>query len=337
MSLYLYGVMAHGSKVDFGPIGFAGGEVEAIPAEDLAAVIGPSPRADWGRIPKEEIVRLLLLHQRTIEAVMQRFFVIPFKFGTTLRDLAELPKILKEGDLFLRDLIGRMHDCFEVDLVVTWEVPKILQEIAETDPDIVARRKEAAQGSGDRAQVGMLLSNALKKRAEDSKGIILEMLKVHSEAFSDHNLLNDTMVLNSSFLIHRRQEKGFYDWVEKIDSRFENKLHFRCIGPLPPYSFATITLERFDPVQIREAAKVLGLNGKAELSQVKKIYRELSKRFHPDAGSDLTTFPFERLHDAYQRVADYCKEGPRSLNEEEIVAYLRLSVSGSETEVRDAP
>lgn len=337
MSLYLYGVIAHGSKVDFGPIGFASGEVEAIPAEDLAVVIGPSPRADWGQIPKEEIVRLLLLHQRTLEAVMQRFFVIPFKFGTTLRDLAELPKILKEGDLFLRDLIGRMHDCFEVDLVVTWEVPKILQEIAETDPEIAARRKEAAPGREDRVQVGMLLSNALKKRAGESKGILLEMLKVHAEAFSDHNLLNDTMVLNSSFLIHRRQEKEFYNWVEKIDSRFENRLHFKCIGPLPPYSFATITLERFDPVEIRQAAQVLGLNGKAELSQVKKIYRELSKRFHPDASPDLTASSFERLHDAYQRVADYCKEGPRSLDEEAIAAYLQLSVSGLETEICDVP
>jgi hypothetical protein len=313
------------------------GEVEAIPAEDLAAVIGPSPRADWDRIPKEEIVRLLLLHQRTLESVTQRFFVIPFKFGTTLRDPAELSKVLKEGAPLLRDLINRMRDCFEVDLVVTWEVPKVLQEIAQTDPEIVARRNEVAPGREDRVQVGMLLSNALKKRAEESKGIILEMLKVHAEAFSDHNLLNDTMVLNSSFLIHRRQEKEFYNWVEKINSRFENKLHFKCIGPLPPYSFATITLERFDPIEIRQAAKVLGLNGRAELSQVKKIYRELSKKFHPDASPDLTAFPFERLHDAYQRVADYCKEGPRSLDEEAIAAYLQLSVSGLETEICDAP
>lgn len=325
MSLYLYGLVRQSDAVDFGAIGFEGAPVRAIPCGLFAAVVGPPPTGNLTGIPKEELVKRLLAHQATLEMVMKRFFVLPFKFGTTVRDEAELDEILRKGESFLLSLEGKVKDCVEIDVVATWEVPKILQEISEGDPEIAACKQEMAHGLGDRAFVGMLLANALKRRADEWRQRITKSLRSHARDSAEHDLLNDQMVLNSSFLIQRREEE-FFHAVEEIDLSFGGKLNFKCVGPLPPYSFATVILKRFDPEEIQGAANVLGLNGKAELTLVKKVYKELSRQCHPDTDPNLSAEKFEELNRAYELLADYCKDGPRSLAGEAIEKQVQLKV-----------
>jgi hypothetical protein len=114
--------------------------------------------------------------------------------------------------------------------------------------------------------------------------------------------------------------------LEEADAEFQNKLRFKSVGPLPPYSFATVTIKRFDPEKIQKSAKMLGFNGRAELAQVKKIYRELSRRCHPDTDPNLSAEKFEELNQAYEIIADYCKEGPRSLERKVIEKSIQLKV-----------
>lgn len=323
MSLYLYGVIAHGEATDFGPIGFGGGSVRAIPCGHLAAVVGQAPiGGDLTKAPKETLVKLLLTHQQTLETLMKRFFVLPFKFGTTLDDEMELGRLLQNGEQLLGDLLSQMYDAAEIDVVATWEVLKILKEIAEEDPEVIAAKQEE-----DRVFVGMLLAQALQKKATQWRHRITEILKKYSEGIAEHDLLNDAMVMNSSFLVRRSGEEAFSRGVEEADQAFEGKLSFRCVGPLPPYSFATLTIKRFDPARIEEAARILRLNSRAELTQVKKIYKELSRISHPDSSPDLSTEIFEKLNQAYELVADYCKDGPKSLARESVARNLRIDVA----------
>lgn len=326
MSLTLYGLIRHDQAIDFGPIGFEGAPVQSIPAGLFAAVVGSSPKKDPKSIPREDLVKQLLSHQTTLERVMQRFFVLPFKFGTTVVDEAELKDILRKGESFLISLEEKVKDCIETDVVATWDVRSMLQEISEEDPKIVECKQEMAHGLGDRAFVGMLLANALKRRAEQWRGKITEVLKIHSKACAEHDLLDDTMVLNSSFLIPRDGEREFHRTLEEIDLSFKKKLNLKCVGPLPPYSFATVLLQRFNPQEIQGAANLLGLNGKAELTFVKKIYKELSRQCHPDRDPNLSMEKFEELNRAYELLADYCKDGPGSLGREAIGKYVRLKV-----------
>lgn len=328
MGLYLYGVIPCVKPVDFGPIGFEGRGVQALPYGGVGAVLGEAPRDTFtNNIPREELVKLLLAHQQTLEKVMQRFFVLPFKFGTTLKDESELTRILGEGAGFLTGLIGQMRDHVEIDVVATWVVSEILREISEEDPEIAACKRDGMSGLRDPASVGMLLAQALKRRAEVWRRRITEGLRYRAEALADHDLLNDEMVLNASFLIHSDRQEKFFKGVEEVDRSFAGKLQFRCVGPLPPYSFATVTIKRFDPARVEEAATVLQLGGRAELSLLKRTYRALSRELHPDAHPGLAPQEFERLSDAYQVVADYCKDGPRSLERKAVAQCLRLEVA----------
>ena len=63
--------------------------------------------------------------------------------------------------------------------------------------------------------------------------------------------------------------------------------------------------------QIREAADLLGLGEKASLSEIKRAYRRLSKKYHPDmaeepAGED--SVEMHHLTEAYQLLLKYCSE-----------------------------
>ena len=324
MSLTLYGLIRHDQAIDFGPIGFEGAPVRAVPCGLFAAVVGQPPSEDFKNISKEALVKRLLSHQTTLERVMKRFFVLPFKFGTTVRDEEEIGNILKNGESFLLSLEGKVKDSIEIGVVATWDVPRILKEIAEEDPEIIASRASRVDASP--THVGMLLAKSLKQRAGDWQKKMTDVLKLHTKDFADHELLNDQIVLNASFLVPRQGEQRFFDAVEAIDLSFDGKINFKCVGPLPPYSFATVTLQRFDPEEVRQSAKILGLNGKAELGQVKKVYKELSRRCHPDTDPNLSVEKFEELNRAYELVADYCKDGPRSLEREAVEQSVQLVV-----------
>ncbi|MBI2067696.1 MAG: GvpL/GvpF family gas vesicle protein [Deltaproteobacteria bacterium] len=324
MDLYLYGVIEGDRPMDFGSIGFDGKNVTAIPGNGLGAVVGNSPQKGIDHLQKEELVSLLLAHQQTLESVMKRFFVLPFKFGTILGDRSELDRILEGSGPLLKRLVAQMKDSVEMDLIVTWDVRTMLQEISEEDPEIAACKQQMVQNRADPFHIGKLLAEALKRRADAWVRKITQLLGGAVVDSANHDLQNDGMIFNTSFLVRRDLQKGFFHILEEVDRVFEGKLHFKCVGPLPPYSFATVTLKRFDPAQIREAATLLHLEGKVEISRLKKIYRELSRTVHPDHHVGVSAEQFERLSEAYELVADYCREGARSLGEEAVVQYIRL-------------
>lgn len=335
MSLYLYGVIPHGEAMDFGPIGFeaiGGGKgcVEAIPQGRLAAVVGPAPLCEFSRVPKEVLVHFLLAHQSMIEEIMKQFFILPFKFGTVLTDDSELERIFSDGERFLCELIDRLEGCSEISLVATWVVTEMLREISVEDRQFDAYRGQMARGECvDPARVGMLLQQALRRRAEEWRGKITSDLKTVAEGIVEHDVLDDTMVLHHSFLIRRNRMEDFDRALEGVDALFRS-LHFKCIGPLPPYSFGTVTIKRFDPEKIQEAARFLHLNGTAELSRLKRTYKELSRECHPDTHPELSPALFERLNKAYESIGDYCKDGPRSLRKEAVERHARLQVLDSQ-------
>lgn len=330
MSLYLYGIIEEEEieEIQFGPIGFAPHtEVKGIPTGRFMFVVGNPPPGDLKTKTKEDLVHLLLAHQKTVELVMERHFVLPFKFGTLVANRSEL-RVLQEGYPFLLDVAERVKDCWEFDIVATWNVETTLKEIAEQDPEISACKKEALRGAVDPTFLGMLLANALRKKVEEFQTRIKKALSTHAVSSADHEVRNDEMVLNSAVLVKKSQEQEFFACVDEIDRTFEGKLHFKCIGPLPPYSFATIAVRRFDPNEVAAAAQIFNLTGAAEVAQVKHIYKELAQKKHPDINPGITRTEFEELHQAYQLLADYLQEGPRSLEKPAVEAYLRLEIAG---------
>ncbi|MBI4356447.1 MAG: GvpL/GvpF family gas vesicle protein [Gammaproteobacteria bacterium] len=331
MSLYLYGILFKESaeEIHFGPIGFDEGEVKGIPAGKLMAVIGPPPEGDLKTKPKEALVRLLLLHQTTVEKVMKRSFILPFKFGSTLASPSEIILLLHNAYPLLFSIAERVKECAEMNVMATWNVEATLKEMAEKDPEILARKKEAERGSIDRSFVGMLLAHGLKKKAGELQRKAMDVLVPHAIAWTKHEEMNDEMILNCSFLIQNKLEENFFACLHEFDRSLEGRLNFKCIGPLPPYSFSTIAIKRFDPEQVTQAARLFGLTGQVEAAQVKRTYKKLARKKHPDLNPGIASKEFEELNQAYQLLKDYLQEGQQSLERSSITDYLHLEILGA--------
>jgi hypothetical protein len=65
-------------------------------------------------------------------------------------------------------------------------------------------------------------------------------------------------------------------------------------------------------IKIKEAADLLGLGEKASLAEIKKSYRRLSKKHHPDVQTNLKQkvkkVDMHKLTEAYQTLLHYCAE-----------------------------
>ena len=121
-------------------------------------------------------------------------------------------------------------------------------------------------------------------KGERVKGEIVAALDHCVEALCDHDLMDDLMIMNGSFLLNRERQDEFETIIDEFDKKYRGRLHFRCIGPLPPYSFGMIQIEEIEAKKIDHARELLNLERKAILSEaeIKRAYRELVVRLHPD-------------------------------------------------------
>ena len=72
--------------------------------------------------------------------------------------------------------------------------------------------------------------------------------------------------------------------------------------------------------EIDEARKVLGLGEMATLKEIKRAYRRLASRHHPDkhSGDSQNQETMKRVNWAYKLLVDYCSNYSYSFKEEDI-------------------
>jgi hypothetical protein len=79
----------------------------------------------------------------------------------------------------------------------------------------------------------------------------------------------------------------------------------------------------FTFVEIDRARRLLGLEERASIQDIKAAYRRLSKRCHPDAGGSGSegSGRFRELHAAYRLLLSYCEHCRISLARDEMQSF----------------
>ena len=79
----------------------------------------------------------------------------------------------------------------------------------------------------------------------------------------------------------------------------------------------------FTFVEIDRARRVLGLEQRASIEDIRAAYRRLSKRYHPDAGESASedSGAFREIHDAYRLLLSYCQQYQFSFIPEEVKSF----------------
>ena len=313
--LYVYCVTAAtNGGPSLGPIGIGGRgeEVRTIASDGIGAVVSRSPRIPFAGIPPEQTLRHLAAHQRVIEQVMKHSTVVPVKFGTYADGEADVRKILRDNRSELEQALKRFDGTIELDVVVSWpDMPLVFQQLAKEEP---VRKLKAAlaalppdQALGGKIKLGELVKERLDMHRRNVAEEILEALRDVARDLSVNDLKDDTMILNVALLLDRGAERDLDARVGELDERFEGALNFRCVGPLPPYSFGTAELKKIDTETLDAARSTLALPRTASFNEIKQAHRRLAQQCHPD--NDAAEAAAARLQEAgaaFKVLEQYC-------------------------------
>ena len=176
---YLYGIIPGNDQLTLEVQGI-GGQVYAIPYEDISLVVSESDPISFTSIRKEELLNYLLLHQSAIEKIMQNYSVIPLKFGTFLEEDRDIQKIMEKGYLPFKESLDSLNGKIELNLVALWaNLNEVLKEIGEL-PEIQQLKEAIVQRPlSERVQGGIELGKMVKDLLDKKRtGVAAEIISV---------------------------------------------------------------------------------------------------------------------------------------------------------------
>ncbi|MEW6087326.1 MAG: GvpL/GvpF family gas vesicle protein [bacterium] len=321
---YIYGIINSNTTLHLSvPKDFPGSEgssngVYTIPHHDISAMVKDCEIFDYTSVPDDIGVRMLLKHQAVIERIMNSgIAVIPVQLGTFIEDEIEVKRVLDKGYNLIKEILDKINDKIEIDVAVTWhDFSSFIKEIGEESEirefkdRLLAHSTEIA--TDDRIIIGKMLSKILEERREKYSSRIHYFLDKISAGIKAHDVMDDKMVLNSAFLINKKNLENFEKEIELLNTAFDNKLNFKCIGPLPPYSFYTLEIKKLLFEKIDWARKKLRLiDSSVTRDEIKKAYQALVVTFHPDNNPDIPGIEtqFEDITNAHEILKEYCQAG----------------------------
>lgn len=250
---YIYCIIGTNEKRSFGSIGIGGrgDEVHTVCYRDLAAVVSDSP------IIKHSICREnTLAHQIVMEKVMKDCTVLPVRFGTIAEDKDGVApgerireKVLKERSGEFKDLLKEMDGKVELGVKALWtNMETIFGEIVEENKQIkklkqkILKAKLPTQTRADTVAIGEMVKSALEAKKDKEEKEVLNVLKKISVDFRSNKVFGDKMITNAAFLIDKSREKQFDEEIDKLEARYDGRIKFKYVGPVPPCNFVEIVV-----------------------------------------------------------------------------------------------
>jgi len=315
--IYIYGMIKASEPQMFGEMGIgdkAASKVLTLGLKEIAAVVSSSPLIAYDSLSKEQVLKDLATHQLVIENVMHHFTIIPVKFGTMVETEDEVITFLEEGYDLLNNELDKAKGKFELDVVVWWDLQKILATLPHHYEQVQAKQQEMAMkgeqaSTEDKIILGQLIEQVLKTEKARYQQVILQTLKQETVDICLHDVASEKMVVNAAVLLEKQHEESFDTAIQRLDQRLEKTVNFRVVGPLPLYSFSTIVLEKMDREKIKEAEKTLGLTGEITEQTLREAYHQLAYQSHPDKKSGEDSTEFQLIHDAYSTLKNFLENG----------------------------
>lgn len=262
---------------------------------------------NFNNLDIKELTSLVSIHEKVNEALIRNYNVIPLKFGTIVENKEQLFNFLEETYPRFLAALERIDDKAEFVVETLWDEKRILEEIARENPEIQELKQKAESrgrifGLPIKIKLGKLIFENLESRRKEYVEDILNFLKSHAADCREGKIINKTAIMSYSFLIEKSRESEFELKLNQLAEKYQNKLRFKYIGPMAPYSFANIAFALTDDALIGNARKILGVGEKATLPEIKTAYRNLANQYHPDKnnGSQETEKQIREIIKAYK-------------------------------------
>jgi hypothetical protein len=297
---YLYGIISGGGDNALGVRGLVGPNlVHNITHDGLSCVTSDYTGGNFDIMSKEELAQYLVTHQTVVEQVAERHPILPIKFGTVLADSDEVHRLLAQGHPQFSLTLFWMQDKVEVEVMATWAGGQILKE------NVAGSEKLRTDEPLPSEQINMSPPQSRQSYLERMVGF----LKPVSVDVQPHPPVSGEMAMSVAFLVEKASIETFHERIKNLNALFYNQIDFQLIGPLPPYSFATVEVNRYSPEAIDEAKQLLKLNELNGEVEVRKACRHLALEFNSSRklGDKLTKARLTALQRASDLLVAYCR------------------------------
>jgi hypothetical protein len=278
--IYLYGVVDSTADKDLGLPGLDGkAPVRVISEHGLGCLVSCYEGCPFDAQSKDMVLRNLLTHQRIVEGAMKDHTVLPAKFGTLLADRQEVKALLSRHHSLLDRALESIRDKVEVEVAATWDIGQVLQEVS-ADSEIASVREAPARAEGPtmaaRIRLGQMVKAHMDRRRKAYQESMIDLIRPVVLDMKFNALVSDEMVMNVAFLLEKSSYTLFEDKVSTLDMAFQDRIDFRVIGPLPPYSFSTLEVVKLRRYEVCRAMEQLGLQRVESEVEVRRAYRRLA-------------------------------------------------------------
>jgi hypothetical protein len=241
---YIYGIVEEPQHRKFSFPGVGSADVYTINHEQIAAVVSDTELSEIDPTRKN-----VQAHTIAQEALLKEYNLLPMGFGMVATGEGEVGRLLEDNYEGLLGELHRLAGKIEVELKVYWDQETVIKEIQGESQEL-SRLKAKVNAVSSLVEVRNLMIEAgklVESIVQDWKTRYAELVYAILQELSFEAKVNNPVgiknLLNASFLIEKSRESEFKEQVYKLDAKFQGKMNFKYVGPLPPYNFVNLKLE----------------------------------------------------------------------------------------------
>jgi len=195
---------------------------------------------------------ILRSHEYVVDTLMKQTTVVPFKFGTILKDEKAATKMLQDYEDKFKKLLSKFKEKAEWGLKIYSNNQEFKKHLVQIEPKFKnLRRKREKLSRGVAYLLGRKVEEELKdnvaaRLAKINEFIFQEVGKNAYEAKLNKTLpqkltgKTSEMILNTAYLVERGKVAHFCKQIEKLIEKYKPMgLEIEVSGPWPPYSFVS--------------------------------------------------------------------------------------------------
>ena len=234
---YIFSIIQSRKEVNFGPIGFGGGEVYTVHYKDLAAVVCDTDKNALN------ILKEGLTHQKVNETIMERFTGIPFRFGMIPRDENDVKGFLIKYYVEFKKIFTKIEGKVEAGLKAYFTekfIEEKLNEFRKSSQIKALNGKILRNPRGSyqlKIELGKLVADQISREGERIAEEIYRTLSPLAVETRENEVLAHRMIINAAFLVEKEREAEFDQQVDLIGKKFDDQIQLKYVGPCPPYNF----------------------------------------------------------------------------------------------------
>jgi len=196
------------------------------------------------------VEELLRTHEEVVDAFGKLTAVVPFRFGTILKDEEAAFKMLEDDQKRFRTLLSKFTGKEEWGIKVYADSQKFKNYLVKSAPKLKElAEKKKKQSRGIAYLLGKRMEEDLKDKVAVQLNNIAEIIFREAKKDAFEAKLTKTlpkkltgkdkgMILNSAYLVEKEKISDFQRQIKRLREKYERVgLDFEVSGPWPAYSF----------------------------------------------------------------------------------------------------